>query len=450
MLKSLRVSSILLIMALTLTACGSKFHSPAALPITANRTIVSPDGTATLTWIGGARVLKLSGSHRQMGYNHGYLLAPEIMNMLNIYGAFVLTEFKQDYDALLALQPRFDWGEYGDELTGMLAGLRDALGAEQLLVTLPGRKPHEVTLADLQLMNTMGDWLIGSFACSSLSVWGKNRADGSTLLARNFDWMTDPAHMIMDHQLIIAYAPDDAPRWINVTFVGDIGCISGINEHGACAVIHVSLNEVHATTDDGLVPGTLALRRVLEKMGPTGVPADADAMLDAMPQMGQYLYHLAFPAAGRADDEVAGVLEYNGDGAHADGRATHRRPSDNLTASRNPLVNQRLARTDTLLNANHYLKRERSIPLLYSSGQYMGMKRALYAAAKDDNVEVMEALNAMADVGFTPSFIIGPWITLHTVVFEPQQMRLHVFQARDGQPGYDSPRVGFPFTELFK
>jgi hypothetical protein len=42
------------------------------------------------------------------------------------------------------------------------------------------------------VMNSMGDWLIDSVSCSSFSIWGDGRRNGSALLARNFDWLTDP------------------------------------------------------------------------------------------------------------------------------------------------------------------------------------------------------------------------------------------------------------------
>lgn len=410
---------------------------------------VSPDGKARLIQLDGIRVLQLSGSHYEMGYNHGYLLAREIMDMITVYGFFVVDYFGLDYDELLAKQKQFAWGEYEPELEGMLAGLRAALPPEKLLIAPPGKAPHAVGLDDLKGMNTMGDWLAGLVSCSSFSVWGKGRADGSTLLARNFDWLIDPGNVAMDRQVVIAYAPDYGPRWVNVTMAGDLGCISGMNEYGASAMIHVSLNGYPPTDDDGFVPGTLALRRVIESLRPASTPAAALPPLRDAPQMGQYLYHLCFPSAGRADDDVAGIFEYDGNGRHRDGYVTYRRPADNPRLPRNRFRDQRLDYTNTLINVNHYLKRKTEIPQLFSSGRYLTIKRMLPKAKADGNVEVNEARDIMAAVGYQPSFFMGPWITLHTVVFEPQTRRLHLFLAQDGRPGYDGKRFDAPFEAFF-
>jgi len=189
---------------------------------------------------------------------------------------------------------------------------------------------------------------------------------------------------------------------------------------------------------------------VIESTAADTSPRQIEEMLDAMPGMGQYLYHVMFPGPDRADDAMAAVFEYDGNAAHADGRATLRLPTDNPAAPHRALRDQRWSRVNGLVNVNHYLKRKREIPLLDSSSRYVEIRDGVDAAAADGQVDVDEARVIMAGVGFRPSWLIGRWITLHTTVFEPRGMMLHVFFAAGGRPGFEGDRLDVPFAELFR
>jgi len=435
-----------------LLACNAfaGFQPPPLLPEPHKGGVVfSPDGKASLTINEGIHILKLSGTHYEMGFNHGYLLAPEIINVFTHFGFWIAAETKQDYGKLIRRQELFDWGEYEEELKGMLDGLRAALPKEKLIVSPPGQTARPIELADLKIGNSMGDLMIDIISCSSFSIWGAGRKDGSALLARNFDWLTDPQNTIMNHQAIISYDPADGARWVNVTFAGDIGCISGMNEYGISAVIHVILNGYKTSDKSGFVPGTIALRKVIESLNASGSPADADKILDKLPMLGDYAYHIVFPSSGRTDDQVAGIFEYDGKADHPDGRDTYRKPSDNSRLPKNAVLNQRLDFNYAMINVNHYLMRKHGIPFAESPYRYASIKRKLKAAKKDGNVDVEEARKIMASVGFKPSVLMGRWISLHTTIFEPDTRMLHLYFSKNGRPGYENPRMDFAFTDLF-
>jgi hypothetical protein len=104
----------------------------------------------------------------------------------------------------------------------------------------------------------------------------------------------------MNHQVVIVYRPDDGRRWITVTFTGDIGCISGMNEFGVSAMIHVVLDPCPATDREGFVPATLALRRVLEQLGPPKLAGRRGKRCSTVfPALGAYTYHVVFPSLNR-------------------------------------------------------------------------------------------------------------------------------------------------------
>jgi hypothetical protein len=98
----------------------------------------SPDGQATLEMDGGVRILRLAARITRWATtrlpagagNH------ERGDAIRFW---IVALFDQDYTELVARQALFDWRPYQDELRGMLAGMRDALAPEQLLVTPPDR-----------------------------------------------------------------------------------------------------------------------------------------------------------------------------------------------------------------------------------------------------------------------------------------------------------------------
>ena len=142
----------------------SAHHPPAELPVKGDGLYVSPDGKASLDVTGAVRVLKLSGTRSEMGYNYGYLLAAEIMNTLNRFSCWVAYDLHYDYDTLSSYQASVNWdGDTLAEMEGMLEGIQDALPEDGRLVRPARSSGHAVGLDDLKVLNTLADW-----ACSSL------------------------------------------------------------------------------------------------------------------------------------------------------------------------------------------------------------------------------------------------------------------------------------------
>jgi len=252
----------------------------------------------------------------------------------------------------------------------------------------------------------------------------------------------------MDNQAIIVRRGENAPGWVNVSFAGELGCVSGLNEHGVAAMIHVAFGADKSSDRSGIVPGTLALRRALEAAGPASGPADADALLDSLPGLGAYTFIMVFGSAGRTDDQIAGVFEYDGNQAGSDGRSTWRKPSDNPSLPHSALRDQRIERSDELINVNHYLKRKTWVPVWFSSGRYVHIKHGLERDSADGLLDADEAAAIIAGTGLAPSWILGPWCTLHTVVVQPRQGLLRVYLAADGRPGYEQQPLELSLAEL--
>lgn len=399
-------------------------------------TFESPNGAGTLIVENGVRRLKLHGSNYAMGYAHGYLLAGEIIYVMDN----LILPLVPNYRKLRSQMEAVDWTtSYGNELEGMLAGICDRLGSKNRIIH-PHLWGRALDIVDLKIANSISDW-----ACSSFSIWSAGRADLSTLYARNLDYYTGRGEAFKRAHVIISY-DDNQPehqRWVNIAICGFIACATGMNEAGMTGALH---NTDHFPSSDssGFIPRAFGLRRALETITDTQTPADVAHLFDGFPDYQGANLHITFPAAGRTDDDVAGVLEYDGYTSHADGRATLRSPSDNPGLSAPSAgYDHSLAYTYGLINTNHYIKRKPGASGADSNSgdRYMTIKEMLQEKKDDGDVTVEEARQIMAAVGG-----IG---TVHTVVLEPDAMQLHLFLAEPGKAGFNSLQLDYDFEELF-
>lgn len=117
----------------------------------------------------GQRILQLSGSYYQMGFDQGYLIGNDIMLMIEKYLIEKLMggNVSNWNSASEITRTKMDFGEYNDELSGMLAGMVEA--DVDIRIDALGR---DLTVDDLKLWNTMYDSGLLQLGCSSFAVWG--------------------------------------------------------------------------------------------------------------------------------------------------------------------------------------------------------------------------------------------------------------------------------------
>ncbi|MBN2381078.1 hypothetical protein JXM67_14870 [candidate division WOR-3 bacterium] len=407
----------------------------------------SPDGKAELEIRDGVKILKLRGNAYENGYNHGYLLAEEIVIVVDEFSCWGASKV-ENYETFENMQPRFAWDEATlDELEGMLAGIQDKLTSKERMIKPKGQDKREINLTDLKVYNTLADWAM----CSSFAIWNEGRADSSVLMVRNLDFVTDLRKAFKRSHLIVSYDDGINARWINVAMVGLVGCISGMNEYGLSAAIH-NTDFLETTDDDGYVPRIVALRRLLEQTNASSTPKDLKELCEAIPNYQGNNFIVCFPRDGRTNDEIAAVIEYDGDATHPDGRATLRLPSDNpsLPTGKCPgdktSYDQTLDYTYCIINTNHYMKRRTSMPENENSAdRVVRIKYYLDEFKTDGNVDLDESLEIMADVG--SDGLIS--LTLHTVAFEPDAMKIHAWFSDLRDASYLNERHDYTFDDLF-
>jgi hypothetical protein len=198
----------------------------------------------------GYTVLRVWGSHYEMGYAQANLLGDYIADSVDETKAVAGT----GYSSLRTLMAVSVWKPPGieDELDGMVASLA---------VT---HLSAAIDKLDLKVINTYGDW---GYACRSHVCWGRYvAAPIKTLATRRLDFGSPMP--TASHHVLCAWDPDDgSPRWVNLGWPGAVSAATGVNEFGTLASLH-DYGSGGADVSPGRMPRMVAARYALTL--PTG------------------------------------------------------------------------------------------------------------------------------------------------------------------------------------
>ena len=181
-------------------------------------------------------MLRVWGSHHEMGYAHGYLLGKPIIDVVENYAVDHMG--RRQYEIILpifSLSARVS-PQLKAEAQGMLSGIKASVGAHVRALR------RTLTVDDILMINAYTDLL--SIGCSSVSAWGQATRDdpglrGQVALVRNLDW--PPKQALLRNQIIIAYEPsrNGARNLVSVAFAGYMGCLSCMNDAGVVSTFNM-------------------------------------------------------------------------------------------------------------------------------------------------------------------------------------------------------------------
>ncbi len=218
-----------------------------------------PPPVGIVTDLDGLRVLRLRGTARELGYQHGFALAADIKAGVE---AFVLgyrcRGIRARYlQVMKQLEREIDFpSALLEELDGMVAGM--AASGVDLTLSIMKRPLERI---DLLALNTLDHW--GLIGCSGVTAWGAATDDGAVLVARNFDFDVDrPEQAIARLNVVLAFEPLGGVPFVSLAFPGLIGVASGLNARGVGAFLHVG-NGAFGGGDDGLSRPLMAIAREL-------------------------------------------------------------------------------------------------------------------------------------------------------------------------------------------
>ena len=235
-------------------------------------------GRGWLETIDGYAVLHLKGTPYEMGYQQGALLRERVQsNMHNllvkkagerIKMGLVQVKPRAVIESILQVQKPFVPAKYFEEMEGLADGA--------------GLKVEDVVAAN---------FIPELFHCSGFAIMNGATRDGTLYHGRVLDYAIDWG--LQDHAVIAVVEPEGGVPFVNVTYAGFIGSVTGMNAK------HVSIGELGGS---GLghwagVPMAFLLREALE----TAHDLDqAIATFRDNPRTCQYFYVLADGKTNRA------------------------------------------------------------------------------------------------------------------------------------------------------
>ncbi len=290
------------------TNTWNKIDPSSVLSLDKERNIQLSATTATangeLTTIGGIRVLKLWGTNYQKGYAHGYLLADNIVHLMNNYMFWLFISNVENYNALISvLQNVADISQENlDELDGMMAGI-SASGANLYIPKL-GRN---LNINDLKMINLLADTF--EEYCSSFSAWGNYTSGGNTISARNLDY-GPPNFPASNLWLLIVNYPKDSSqkKWVSIAVPGMIGVLTGMSEDGLGLYMNSVMGVGYSPAGMRVSPVTLVAREALLNAGGNNLVDDVAATFSGKVTHAGYIFHVTSPSNQK---DVAAVIEGN-------------------------------------------------------------------------------------------------------------------------------------------
>lgn len=368
--------------------------------------------------IDGIPVLRVWGIPYEQGYAHGYLLAPDFVTMLNRYLTDPQAEISAEaWETGLGYLGLFDFPpEYDEELRGILAGMEARTGSD-VYVQGFGRA---LTIDDLRGLQSDLD----KISCSSFTAWGSMTEDGGTISGRNMDF--DRIAALMESQIVIVRIPSPESgrlAWGSINWPGEVGCTTGMNEEG----VTVSQQDVYRyppTASSGFTPDNILHRIIVETSHPGTVLQNVMNILQSHHIATGCAPMIAWPYSGSGTASV--VPEFDGK-VDVSGGYTIRQPDDGK---------------EYQIVANHFRKR---IPPMQDCWRYNLLHNRLEEIAASGG---QSRLTMDVAWELLRSTTIPESIAMHSVVFEPNKMLMHVAFTQNGQHAPLCTKVTLNVTEL--
>ncbi len=222
---------------------------------------------AVIDEVHNKRILHLEGTHYEMGYQHGYLLAEEIPGFLYEYAREGVRSLKleeigekiagSDFENLFwpLIEPKIKNipEEFMEEIEGIMDGVFAAgvmekgsheadLLFKDIIITSMGIDVLTSLFGPIKyassLFENFPDFEGSLHSCSGFVATGDATQDGGVIMGRDF---TFSGKVIADYGLIIEYNPqkEGAKKLVSIGAPGFVIVQSGLNENGLAIGAHV-------------------------------------------------------------------------------------------------------------------------------------------------------------------------------------------------------------------
>jgi hypothetical protein len=360
----------------------------AASPLHAETKTIGRCGQGFLEEVDGYKVLHLKGTPYEMGFQQGALLKQDIRALVHFLFDVKAQELKAEIGGINLLNPK--------RAIGGIAATQKKYVPERFHEELRGLADG----AGLSVQDaTIANFIPELFHCSGFALSGSATKDGTLYHGRILDYGCD--WQLQDHAVLTIAEPEGKIPFVNVTYAGFIGSVTGMNAK------NISIGEMGGR---GLghwegVPMAFLVRMALEEASTLD---EAIAVFRDHPRTCEYYYVLADGNSGRA---VGMQASWDAFGTVKMGEANERLP--------------------------HAVK---DAVLLSVGDRYEELARRVRAGHGTFDAESARTLMDRP---------VAMKSNLHSVLFETKSTRLWVANAsKEGAPAATQPYHAFTFAEL--
>lgn len=429
-MKTMRICGLLLAAALVCCLAPAQEEGTAEEIFTPNVVenptveLLDEEGAGKLYQVGEWKVCVMEGTHREMGYQHGRLLAQHARHaMKEGYVKKMLWDrgYTPEYaHAQSARMEKYFPEKYIEEMQGLVEGLK-AAGID------------DATYEDVRLGVTSSEILHfdpdSPPACSNFAVWGKWTTDGRLLHGRNLDWAVGAD--AQDDAVILVWRPEGGMPFMMVGWAGGIGSVSGMNAAGI-TLGEMTLPSQNATFDG--LPLTLRMRMVVEEA--TNIDEALAILEDNQTSGWNYILGDAQVPDGRAlEVDAKGVDVYAPLDAKESPETAHKSLPDAVRRTNHPVSKERLVDLAKAygkeygINAESWEQLKPLLPLVKNINTFQRYEwLGTCIEDQEGKIDVKEALQMLAN---------GPVFndeTLHAWVFDPSNNLAYVANAGNNPP----------------
>lgn len=253
------------------------------------------------------------------------------------------------------------------------------------------------------LGHAMQDYML--VGCSAFATWGKQSADSSLIIGRNFDFYMGDA--FARNKLVSFYQPQQGYKFASIGWPGMIGVLSGMNETGLTVTINASKS---AVPTQSATPISILTREILQYAS---------------------TINEAFTIAQKRKTFVSESILI---GSAKDGKAAIIEKSPEQTVLFKADDGQ-----EQLICTNHYQSEafscdERNIENIKTSDSPYRFKRLEELLKENHPVNVTKAASILrntkglqnADLGLANEMAINQFIAHHSVIFQPEKRLMWV------------------------
>jgi isopenicillin-N N-acyltransferase-like protein len=239
--------------------------------------------------------------------------------------------------------------------------------------------------------------------CTSFGTWGGLSADSSMIIGRNFDFYV--GDQFAENKIVAFFNPSQGYRFMTVTWAGFIGAVSGMNEKGLTVTINADKTSIPFGS---ATPVSLVAREILQ------YAKNIAGAIEIAKKRKMFVSESFL--IGSAEDNKAVVIE------KTPAALDTFDPGGNSIVCANHFQSPGLSRSKSNLeqireSASEY-RYQRVLELLKANGRNTVQKTI-------DILRDRKGLHG-ADIGLGNEKAINQLIAHHSVVFEPQKLRVWV------------------------